>query len=192
MLQGIATPRNLCDSAAQSRALHPEPYHNSSSALSCAGRNQTAQVEQLVDEKPADEASHHTPPESREFVSSQIRRDESRYDAVGLRKDGTRIIIEVSGKNCLFDGEPARLAAVRDVTERKNLEEQLQQAQRMEAIGRLAGGIAHDFNNLLTAITGYSDLTLRKLNELDPLRANIEEVGKAAQRAAKLCSSVVS
>jgi signal transduction histidine kinase len=73
-----------------------------------------------------------------------------------------------------------------DVTERNALEMQMRQAQKMEAVGQLAGGIAHDFNNLLTVITGYSDLTLLRLDPSDPLRDNIDEVNKACDRAAGL------
>lgn len=71
-------------------------------------------------------------------------------------------------------------------------EERLQHSQKIEAVGRLAGGIAHDFNNILTAITGYSDLTLRKLAEDSPLRHNIEEVKRAAMRAASLTSQLLA
>ena len=73
-----------------------------------------------------------------------------------------------------------------EVTERKALEMQMRHAQKMEAVGRLAGGIAHDFNNLLTVITGYSDLTLLRLEPNDPLRNNLDEVNKACERAAGL------
>jgi two-component system cell cycle sensor histidine kinase/response regulator CckA len=73
-----------------------------------------------------------------------------------------------------------------DVTERKALEMQMRHAQKMEAVGRLAGGIAHDFNNLLTVITGYSDLTLLRLDPNNPLRNNLDEVNKACERAAGL------
>jgi PAS domain S-box-containing protein len=66
-----------------------------------------------------------SPPEFRDFVAAEIRLDESLYEAVGLKKDGTHINIEVSAKNCLYEGERARLAAVRDITERKQAEEQL-------------------------------------------------------------------
>ncbi|MBS1792337.1 MAG: PAS domain-containing protein [Acidobacteria bacterium] len=71
-------------------------------------------------------------------------------------------------------------------------EEQLRQAQKLESVGRLAGGIAHDFNNMLTAINGYSDLTLRRLAENDPLRRNIEEIKKAGERSATLTQQLLA
>ncbi len=88
--------------------------------------------------------------------------------------------------------EPYVMAVVEDVTERQLLEEQLRQAQRMESVGRLAGGVAHDFNNLLTIIAGYSDLTLRRLLDDDPLRDNVLEISAAAERAAGLTRQLLA
>ena len=73
-----------------------------------------------------------------------------------------------------------------DITESKTLEEELRQAQKMEAVGRLAGGVAHDFNNLLTIIDGYTQLALASLDSTVKLSEHLNEVQKASQRAAAL------
>jgi len=84
------------------------------------------------------------------------------------------------------------LGICRDVTERLSLEQQLRQAQKMEAVGRLAGGGAHDFNNILTAITGYADLLLEDLGTTDRRRDDIAEIRKAAERAAGLTRQLLA
>jgi two-component system, cell cycle sensor histidine kinase and response regulator CckA len=91
------------------------------------------------------------------------------------------------------DGQPGRLRGVTlDITDEKSLEEQLRQAQKMEAIGRLAGGIAHDFNNVLTAIQGHAQLLFEGLEEQSPLREDAEEVRRAATRAASLTRQLLA
>ena len=80
----------------------------------------------------------------------------------------------------------------RDITERNRLAAQLQQAQRMDAIGRLAGGVAHDFNNLLMVISSYAELILESISEQHPLRRNVEEIMAASSRAANLTRQLLA
>jgi PAS domain S-box-containing protein len=108
------------------------------------------------------------------------------------KKDGTVIDVEGSSRELSFLGRRARLVLASDVTERRRLEDQVRQSQKMEAVGRLAGGVAHDFNNLLTAIIGYSEIVLSRLGDLDPLRREVEEIEKAGKRAADLTTQLLA
>ncbi len=88
--------------------------------------------------------------------------------------------------------EPGRFATIiTDITEKKQLEDQLRQAQKMESIGQFAGGIAHDFNNILTAILGYGGLSLSQMAEDDPQRVNMEQMLDAAERATHLTKDLL-
>lgn len=122
------------------------------------------------------------------------------YEVEAIRKDGTRVPIEVSSRLIYENGVPVAVqGSARDITERKRAEEalresqfQLQQSQKLEAIGQLAGGVAHDFNNMLTAIIGYTDLSLRRVGLENPIRRNLEETKKAAERAASLVRQLLA
>jgi len=113
-------------------------------------------------------------------------------ELTGKRKDGTEFPVELSLASWGGGKAPSFVAIIRDITDRKKLETRLQQAQKMDAVGRLAGGIAHDFNNLLTVIAGYSDLLLEKLAVDDSSRADVSEIKRAAERAAGLTSQLLA
>lgn len=109
-------------------------------------------------------------------------------DAVFRKKDGTSFPVEYA-TTPIHDKRGEVVGTVvtfQDITERRKLEQQLRQSQKMEAIGKLAGGVAHDFNNLLTAIMGYSGLMLTSMERGAPQRKDVEEIKKAACRAAAL------
>src|SRR5918992_151177 len=115
------------------------------------------------------------------------------------RKDGTIVDMELVSHEMELDGRRARLVLATDISERTRTraalhqsEEQLRQAQRMDAAGRLAGGVAHDFNNLLTTIRGFSDLLLRDIPEEDRRRKDVVQIRKAADRGAVLTRQLLN
>ncbi|MEW5909144.1 MAG: PAS domain S-box protein [Thermodesulfobacteriota bacterium] len=115
------------------------------------------------------------------------------YEKEYRKKDGTVFPVEIRTYLLEENGKPrGTWSFIRDVSERKRLEAEFFQAQKMEAIGRLTGGIAHDFNNLLTAIIGRSDLLLMKYDEKDSFYSEIEEIKKAGQRAASLTRQLLA
>jgi len=109
------------------------------------------------------------------------------------RKDGTPIALRISGR-AMKDERKATFYELftEDVTERRALEMQLQQSQKMEAIGRLAGGVAHDFNNLLMVISGYSEFLLDRLGPEEALRGPAQEIASAADRATSLTRQLLA
>ena len=110
------------------------------------------------------------------------------------RKDGTVMPVLINATS-LRDGTGVHTgcrATIFDISAHKELEEQLRQSQKMEAVGRLAGGVAHDFNNLLTAILGYSEIVLAALDPDDPRRNDVAEIEKAGRRAAALTDQLLA
>ncbi|MGB8168971.1 MAG: PAS domain S-box protein [Chthoniobacteraceae bacterium] len=116
------------------------------------------------------------------------------YETVRLRKDGRKISVSLTDSP--IRGEGGRITGLssiaRDITERKRLEEELLQSQKMDAVGRLAGGIAHDFNNILTAILGYSDLIIGQIDERQWMFKHLTEIRKAADFAASLTHQLLA
>src|SRR5262249_10520656 len=108
------------------------------------------------------------------------------------RKDGTLVEMEIAANPIVFGGRPAWLIMANDVTEKKSLEAQLLQAQKMESIGRLAGGVAHDFNNLLGVMSGYGELLRKKVAGAPRLRRYADDIVKASERAAGLTRQLLA
>ncbi|HZA91211.1 MAG TPA: ATP-binding protein, partial [Gemmatimonadales bacterium] len=143
------------------------------------------------------------PPEDAPGLHHGLERSSMQRGDVALaqhqRKDGTIVDMELVSHEMELNGRRARLVLATDITERTRTraalhqsEEQLRQAQRMDAAGRLASGVAHDFNNLLTTIRGFSDLLLRDLPEEHVRRKDVEQIRKAADRGAALTRQLLS
>lgn len=106
---------------------------------------------------------------------------------------GTWRVMEMIGSNTLADPDVEGIVLnCRDITERRQLEAQLMQSQKLESIGRLAGGVAHDFNNIITAVTGYADLALLAVEDGEPVHEELREIQRAAQRAALLTRQLLT
>jgi PAS domain S-box-containing protein len=117
-------------------------------------------------------------------------RDQFSIDKRYVAKDGSPIAAHV---HVVLDGEDGLgISLIEDVTERVELEAQLRQSQKMDAIGQLAGGIAHDFNNLMTAVLGYSDLLLARMQRGDPNREKVDGIRDAALRASDLTRQLLA
>lgn len=116
------------------------------------------------------------------------------YESVHLRADGTEfpVLVDVTVVRDAAGRPLYRAANIQDITERRRAEEQLRQAQKMDAVGRLAGGVAHDFNNMLMIIMGFSDFLATSLEPDDPRRADAEEIRHAADRAAVLTRQLLA
>ena len=108
------------------------------------------------------------------------------------KKDGTPFEVEMVSHHLDYAGWKVRLVVAQDISERHILEQQLRQAQKMEAVGRLAGGVAHDFNNLLMVIKGHTELLMNALPPADRMSRKIAQIDRAADRAAALTKQLLA
>jgi PAS domain S-box-containing protein len=137
-------------------------------------------------------------PEDREYSHQMLTkkladRQPTRYEITIVAKDGRRILLEINSRLVLQNEQPVAIQGIaRDVSERKRLEGQLRQQEKLAAIGTLAGGIAHDFNNILTAILGYTDLALREIPPEALSADRLHKVQAAGQRARDLVRQILA
>jgi PAS domain S-box-containing protein len=113
-------------------------------------------------------------------------------DQLLRRADGSTVSVDVSTSPVRIGEDTIVLLILRDITERRRLETQLRQAQKMEAVGRLAGGVAHDFNNLLGVISGYAELLRKGLEPEHPAQRRVHEIQRAAERASGLTRQLLA
>ncbi len=121
------------------------------------------------------------------------------FEVEHVKKCGDIFPVEISSNVIEQSGRPFILSVVRDITERKNaleekekLEAQLQHAQKMDAVGRLAGGVAHDFNNMLSVILGFTEMSLNEIDKNDPLYTNLLKIQSAAEHSADLTRQLLA
>ncbi len=140
--------------------------------------------------------TNFTPPEyrwldrkaGREVEASGVSRP---YEKELFRRDGTRVPVLAGGARLDDDGRSG-VFYVLDLTERRRVEEQVQAAQRLEAVGRLAGGVAHEVNNALQGVLGFNAFVLRRLAPDDPVRGDAEQVQRSGERAAQITQQLLA
>jgi PAS domain S-box-containing protein len=134
----------------------------------------------------------YTQEKARDYIRKAIQEGPQNFEWLSRDKAQRHFWTEVNLQRCEFGGQVWIIAAVRDISNRKQLEEQLRQAQKMEAVGQLAGGVAHDFNNILTVIKGHASLLLAEKNSNADVMDALGEINAAADRAANLTRQLLA
>ncbi len=136
------------------------------------------------------------PPSEHEKARAYVREMRGDTEQYGIwvhqTRDGRVFEAEIVSHQLVYAGRSVRLVVAQDVSERKNLEGQLRQAQKMEAVGRLAGGVAHDFNNMLMVIKGHTELLLNVLPPSEHITRKIQQIDRSADRAAALTRQLLA
>ncbi|MGD2216553.1 MAG: PAS domain S-box protein, partial [Gemmatimonadales bacterium] len=127
-----------------------------------------------------------------ESIQETVQKGKTTAEVDLVARDGTRTPYVFTGELVVLDGRRCIVGTAIDLVERRHLETQLRQSQKMEAIGRLAGGVAHDFNNVLTVILSNSEMLAGELGPEDPRRQELMEIRDAAQRAATLTRQLLA
>ncbi len=141
---------------------------------------------------PVQPDGRETSEKARDKIDAALAGEPQRFEWLHRKKSGASFLAEVSLSPLRLEGAPHLLAIVRDISERRDLERRLLQAQKMEAIGTLAGGIAHDFNNILSIMTGYTEVALLKSPQDSPVVENLRQVLAAGERAAHLVAQILT
>jgi PAS domain S-box-containing protein len=154
---------------------------------------------ELLTMRPMDIDAPETVPNVPKMMERLYANGYAVWEGIHVRKDGTRIPVEIGNHLAHLEGRQVIISTVRDISERmwaedekEKLRAQLLQAQKMEAVGRLAGGVAHDFNNMLQSILGYAEMTLNEMGTENLLRKNLLEIQSAATRSADLTGQLLA
>ncbi len=137
-------------------------------------------------------------PDDREMVLERRRKSllgekfPSSYSFRMINKSGGELLVQINTVLITWEGKPATINFIRDITEQKRLEDQLRQSHKIESIGTLAGGIAHDFNNIIGIILGNTELAIEDVPEWNPARLNLEEIRTASIRAKDVVHQLLS
>jgi PAS domain S-box-containing protein len=147
---------------------------------------------ELIEKTPLDFFGEEDADLIEQAIREVFEKGQSSVEADLVARDGSRIPYLFTAKLAVLDGKRCLVGTAIDLVERRRLEQQLRQSQKMEAVGQLAGGVAHDFNNVLTVILANSDFLLNQLGPQDPRRQELKDITEAAQRAASLTRQLLA